>query len=254
MATFSANLGFLWTELELPDAIHAAKKAGFDHVECHFPYEVDTTDVVNALNQTNMRMLGINTARGNVEAGDNGLAAVPGREQEARELIAQAVDYALQIEAKNVHVMAGFAEGNDAREQFIANLKYAISLVKDKPVDVLIEPLNKYDAPNYFLSTTIQAESILQTVGSDKLKLMFDCYHVQIMQGDITRLFDHHQPHIGHVQFASAPSRGAPGTGEQNFQYLFNHFDSKGYADALGAEYKPFGKTEDTLAWLQQSN
>ena len=251
MAKFSANLGFLWTEHALPDAIVAAKQAGFDAVECHWPYATPSADVVAALQETSMTMLGLNTERGDASEGQNGLSAVPGRQADAREHIDQAIDYAVQIGAKNVHVMAGFAQGAEAHQQFIENLRYAVSKVEKLPVDLLVEPLNNIDAPDYFLSTTTQAEAILKEVGSDRLKLMFDIYHVQTMQGNVSRLFSHHLAHIGHVQFAAVPDRGPPGTGESDFAYLFNYIDSKGYKSPLGAEYKPVGSTEDSLGWLQ---
>lgn len=250
MTQFSANLGFLWTDRSLPDAIHAAKQAGFDAVECHWPYAVNPQDVIAALKDTSMSMLGLNTERGDTNLGQNGLTAVPGREQDARLFIDQAIDYAAQIGAKNVHVMAGFAEGEDAHKQCVENLRYAVKKAADLPVTLLLEPLNKYDAPNYFLSTTLQAESIINEIGSDKLKLMFDCYHVQTMQGNLSRLFAHHLDIIGHVQFASVPDRGPPDAGELNYAYLFEYMHSLGYTAPLGAEYKPVGDTKDSLDWL----
>ncbi len=252
MTQFSANLGFLWTEKSLPEAIYAAKKAGFDAVECHWPYAVQAQDVSNALKETSMQMLGINTTRGKTDLGDNGLSAVPGRGDEARLHIDEAVDYAASVGALNVHVMAGFAQGNEAYKQFVDNLRYAVRKVADLPVSLVIEPLNKYDAPDYFLSTTIQAEQIIKEIGSDKLRLMFDCYHVQIMQGNLSRLFSHHLDIIGHVQFASVPDRGPPDEGEVNYAYLFEYMHSVGYSKPLGAEYKPAGQTDASLSWMSQ--
>ena len=248
---FSANLGFLFTEHSLPDAIVAAKQAGFDAVECHWPYAVNPDDVNAALRETSLCMLGLNTARGDIDKGENGLAALSGRQSDAREHIDQAIDYALQTGTKNIHVMAGFAQGNDARNQFLENLSYAVKKISDEPVNLLIEPLNNIDAPGYFLSTTLEAESIIKNIGSEKLTLMFDIYHVQTMQGNITRLFDYHRDHIGHIQFASVPDRAAPDTGENNFSYLFNYIHSQGYTRPFGAEYKPTGNTLDSLAWLK---
>ena len=251
MTEFSANLGFLWTDRSLPDAIHAAKKAGFDAVECHWPYAVPVDDVKAALRDTSMQMLGLNTARGSVEKSENGLCAVPGREKEARDMLDESIDYAMQIGTKKIHAMAGFASGEDAHQQFIANLQYGLDKVKDLPVDLLIEPLNRFDAPDYFLSTTAQAESILTEVANPKLQLMFDCYHVQLMQGNLCGLFKHHLSHIGHVQFASVPDRGPPDTGEINFSYVFNYMQSLGYSAPLGAEYKPKGDTDASVGWLK---
>lgn len=252
MTQFSANLGFLWHDRSLPDAIHAAKQAGFDAVECHWPFGVATDDVNAALKDTSMQMLGLNTARGEVDKGENGLNAVPGRQAEARLLIDEAIDYAMKTGTKKIHVMAGFAQGNDAHQQFIANLQYGLDKVQNLPISLLIEPLNSFDAPDYFLSTTLQAEAILKEVGNDKLRLMFDCYHVQLMQGNLSGLFKRHLKSIGHVQFASAPDRGPPDSGEVNFAYLFNYMHSLGYTAPLGAEYKPVGDTDASLSWLKQ--
>ncbi len=247
---FSANLGFLWADKPLPEAIHAAKLAGFDAVECHWPYAFNANDVVAALKDTSLEMLGVNTTRGDTANGDNGLSAIPGREVEARSFIDEAIDYAAQIGAKNVHVMAGFAQGVEARKQFVDNLRYAIDKVSKLPISLVIEPLNNIDAPGYFLSTTLQAEAIIKEINSDKLKLMFDCYHVQLMQGNLSRLFIHHRDIIGHIQFASAPDRGTPDTGEINYAYLFDYMRSHGYQQPFGAEYKPVGATDDSLEWM----
>jgi hydroxypyruvate isomerase len=166
MASFSANLGFLWQELPLPDAIRAAKAAGFDAVECHWPYNFDTGAVAAALRETGLTMLGLNTSRGNVESGDNGLAAIPGREDEAQAAIRQAVDYAVAIGALNIHVMAGKAEGEAAHRTFVANLTYACERAAAHGITILIEPLNHRDAPGYFLKTSGQAVAIISQVAA----------------------------------------------------------------------------------------
>ena len=186
MTTFSANLGFLWNDLPLADAIRAAKRAGFDAVECHWPYAEPIDDVRAALAETGLAMLGLNTRRGDTDAGENGLAAVPGRETEARAAIDEAIDYATAIGAGNIHVMAGFADGPAAERAFVENLTYACERAALHDITILIEPLNSYDAPGYFLSTTGQALGIIEKVAAANLRLMFDCYHVQLMEGDLT--------------------------------------------------------------------
>lgn len=248
---FSANLGFLWTELTLPDAIRAAKRAGFDAVECHWPYQTPAADVVQALGETGLAMLGLNTARGDVDAGENGLSALPGREVEARAAIDQAIAYAHAIGAGKVHVMAGFAAGQAAHDTFVANLRYACAKADEHTITIVIEPLNRYDAPDYFLQTTTQALAIMDEVGAPNLKLMFDCYHVQLMEGDLSHRLEALLPSIGHVQFASVPDRGAPDHGEVNYAHIFSMLEKLGYREPLGAEYKPLGSTEATLGWLQ---
>lgn len=249
---FSANLGFLWNDRLLPDAIRAAKKAGFDAVECHWPYEVHAEDVKTALEETCMTMLGLNTRRGKVEAGDNGLSAIPGREVEARAAIDEALTYARAIAAPNIHVMAGFANGGEAHRTFVTNLKYACERATLHGITILIEPLNKYDAPGYFLTRTEQALEVMDMVGAANLKLMFDCYHVQLMEGDITHRIEALMPRIGHIQFASVPDRGPPDHGEVAYKHIFETIERLSYAGPLGAEYKPLGDTDDTLGWLSK--
>lgn len=250
MKQFSANLGFLWTNLALPDAIHAAKAAGFDAVECHWPYAVDPADVKAALDATGLRMLGLNTDRGDVAGGDNGLSALPDRIDEARAAIDQAIAYAVQIGCGAVHVMAGFAAGSPAHDCFVANLKYAATQAAAHDITILIEPLNRYDAPGYFLTTTTQAIAIIDAVNVPNLKLMFDCYHVQLMEGDLTHRLTSLLPKIGHIQFAGVPARGRPDEGEVAYEHVFRAIAELGYTAPLGAEYKPGGDTDQTLGWM----
>ena len=249
MTTFSANLGFLWADRPLPDAIRAAKEAGFVAVECHWPYATPAQDIKTALDETGLPMLGLNTDRGDVSAGDNGLSAIVGRETEARKVIEEAITYARAIDAGAIHVMAGFAHGSEAEACFVANLIYACEQAPE--LTILIEPLNRHDAPGYFLETTEHARLIIKKVGAPNLKLMFDCYHVARTEGDLlTRLKDLGDL-VGHIQFASVPDRGAPDHGEINYPWLFEQIDKLEWQTPLGAEYKPGARaTKDTLDWL----
>lgn len=251
MTKFSANLGFLWTELMLPDAIRAAHAAGFDAVECHWPYATPTDDVNAALAETGLKMLGLNTSRGDTSAGENGLSALPNRETDARAAIDEAIAYAAATGTENIHVMAGFAGGPIAHDTFIGNLRYATAAAAPHDITILIEPLNRHDAPGYFLQTTDQAAAIMTAVAATNLKLMFDCYHVGRTEGDVTTRLRSLLPHIGHIQFAAVPTRGAPDHGELNYTYIFNEIAAIGYTAPLGAEYKPNGPTEETLGWMR---
>lgn len=251
MTQFSANLGFLWSDRPLPDAIRAAKAAGFDAVECHWPYDVPAQQVKAALVETGLPMLGINTRRGNVDAGDNGLCALPDREDEALAAIAEAIEYAEEIGAKAVHVMAGFAEGEDAHQTFIRNLHVATKAAASRGITILIEPLNRFDAPGYFLKTTLQAREIIEQVAAPNLKLMFDCYHIGRTEGDVIAQLKDLFPVIGHIQFASVPDRGTPDHGEVNYREAFAQIKALGWHSPLGAEYKPQGATYATLGWMR---
>ena len=242
---FSANLGFLWADRPLPDAIHAAKAAGFDAVECHWPYDTPASDIKAALEATGLPMLGLNTQRGDVAGGENGLSALTGRTDEARDAISQAVEYANIIDAAAIHVMCGFASGAQAHDTFVDNLRFACEAT-DRTI--LIEPLNRHDAPGYFLQTTDQARAIIAEVARPNLKLMFDCYHVGRTEGDITTRLTDLADIIGHIQFASVPDRGAPDHGELDYAHIFATLSD--WPAPLGAEYKPGGDTDATLGWL----
>ncbi|MEM8541055.1 MAG: TIM barrel protein [Pseudomonadota bacterium] len=246
MTKFSANLGFLWSELALPDAIRAAKDAGFDAVECHFPYETPAAEVNDALAETGLKMLGINTIAGN----SYGLAAMCGLESEAKAAIDQAVAYGSQIGAKHIHVMAGVANGEKAHQCFVTNLQYATASASEVGISILIEPLNPRDAPGYFLSSTAQAAAIIAELGAPNLKMMFDCYHVQLIEGNLTSRLKEFMPIIGHIQFASVPDRGPPNSGEINYSHIFQYINDIGWNSPLGAEYRPNGDTAASLDWL----
>jgi hydroxypyruvate isomerase len=252
MVRLSASLGFLWTELTLPDAIRAAKAADFAAVECHWPYATSVEEVNLALDETQLSMLSLNTRRGNVREGDNGVSAIAGREEEARTYIDEAIAYADAIGCPNIHVMAGRTDGGAMAEAvFRANLFYACNKAAALEKTILIEPLNCRDAPSYHLSTLDAALETLAAVSMPNLKVMFDCYHLQIMGGDIaTRLRDN-LANIGHIQIAGVPDRGEPDRGEINYAWLLQEIDTMGWSAFIGAEYKPRSTTDAGLGWIE---
>ncbi|PWK61777.1 TIM barrel protein [Aminobacter sp. AP02] len=247
---FSANLGFLWTELALPDAVRAAARAGFDAVELHWPYAVESALLKQALDECGLPVLGLNTSRGNVDGGDFGLSALPGREIEARAAIDQAIAYAKAIGATSVHVMAGKTEGIAARDTFTANLRYAADQARAAAITILIEPLNRHDVPGYFLLDNATAAAIIEAAGRDNIRIMFDCYHVGRSGKPSLEEFDAYRQFIGHVQFAAVPDRGEPDTGEVDYTRVLPMIADAGYAGCFGAEYKPRRSTDEGLGWL----
>lgn len=251
MTKFSANLGFLWADRPLPDAIRAAKAAGFDAVECHWPYATPASKVKAALDETGLKMLGLNTRRGNLEKGENGLSALPDRTIEARAAIDEAIDYAAAIGAQKIHVMAGVTEDVAAHQTFVGNLQYACACGAERGLTMLIEPLNSFDAPGYFLRTTSQAEDLIAELGAQNLQLMFDCYHVERTEGNVSSRLKDVFSIIGHIQFASVPDRGEPDGGTLDYHRLFSQISRLGWTAPLGAEYKPIGPTDTSLGWLK---
>ena len=250
MIKLSANLGFLWPELSLRNAIARAKEVGFDAVECHWPYDTAAADVKAALELAQIPMLGLNTKRGNVDAGEAGLTALVGRESEARANIDEAVDYGAALGCVAVHVMSGVSSGEKARDVLIENLKYASDKAANQSMDILIEPINTRDIPGYFLNSVEQAASVVEEVGRSNVKIMFDCYHVQIMQGDLLVRLEKHLSLIGHIQIAAVPDRGEPGQGELDIKNICTAIDAMGYTGYIGAEYKPRTTTDDGIGWM----
>lgn len=249
----SANLGMLFTELPLPEAIRAAHRAGFDAVECHWPYATAAGALRRALRETGLPMLSLNTAPGDREAGEFGLAALPGREAEARAATARAVGHAVRIGARAVHVMAGITGGGAAAEAtFRANLLHACTLAAPHGLGVLIEPINRRDVPGYHLSRAAHAARIIGELAQPGLRLIFDCYHMAITEGELLPLFHHLLPVIGHVQIAALADRGEPDAGVPDYTRLLPAMRAAGYEGYFGAEYRPRqGDTVSGLGWMR---
>ncbi|KLK92367.1 isomerase [Microvirga vignae] len=252
MPRFSANLGFLFSDLPEPERIAAAAAAGFKAVEMHWPYQVPASEMRDALARSKVTMLGLNTPVGNAAAGDFGLGALPGRESEFQQAVDQALSYGSAIGASAVHCMAGIVPADEfaAERTFIGNLRVAADKAAQAGLAILIEPINHRDKPGYFLHRVEQAASIIEQVGRGNVRIMFDCYHTQIMQGDLTQRLRTYLELIGHVQIAAVPTRAEPDGGEINYLDICRTLDGLGYAGWIGAEYKPRGRTEDGLSWL----
>ena len=246
----SANLGFLWTDRPLPEAVRAAAVAGFDAVELHWPYEVPAAELATALKETGLPVLGLNTVRGDVTKGEFGLAALPGREDEALAVFTQALTYARAIGAANIHVMAGTAEGEAARRTYVANLRRFRDLAAPYGVTLLLEPINTRDVPGYFLTDCETAVGIIADCGGTGIRIMYDCYHMQIMRGDLLRQAERWLELIGHVQFAAVPDRGEPDHGEVDYGWLLPALRAAGYTGHFGAEYRPRAATDEGLGWM----
>jgi hydroxypyruvate isomerase len=253
MPRFSANLGFLFSDRPDIERIAAAATAGFKAVEMHWPYQVPVSEMRSALTQSHVAMLGLNTPVGDTAAGDFGLGALPDRESECQQAVDQAVSYGVAIGATAVHCMAGVVSPDEyqaAERTFVTNLKAAADKAAQAGMVVLIEPINHRDKPGYFLHHIEQAAAIIDKVGRSNVKILFDCYHTQIMQGDLTWRLKTYLELIGHVQIAAVPSRAEPDEGEINYLEICRTLDRLGYDGWVGAEYKPRGRTEDGLSWL----
>ncbi len=246
MLRFSANLGLLWTDRPLPDAIRAAGAAGFDAVELHWPRREDAPAIRAALEDAGLPLLGLNSARGGPE--EFGLSALPDRGSEARDAIDAAIAQARALGASHVHVMAGLAEGARARSAFEAALAHACATAPD--LTILVEPINRHDVPGYFLDGPDLARDIIAAVAAPNLRLLFDAYHLARMGHDPARLLPGLLPLIGHVQIARAPDRGPP---DAAMIALCHRLAALGHDRPVGAEYRPPGPTDASLGWLARA-
>jgi hydroxypyruvate isomerase len=233
----------------------AAAAAGFRGVEYLFPYEEDKEVIAQALCGNGLENVLFNLPPGDWAAGERGLGALPGREQDFRDGVARAMDYALAADTKRLHALAGIvpagADQDRCRQTFIGNLRYACEQLAPHGITLLVEPINTRDMPGYFLNYQKDAHALLAEVGAPNLKVQMDFYHAQIMEGDIISTFRQQLSNIGHVQIASVPDRHEPDLGELNYPWLFAMMDEAGYDGWIGCEYRPRQGTVAGLGWMQ---
>lgn len=256
MPKLAANVSLLFPEHDFLDRFAAAAEAGFKGVEFLFPYEWPIEAIAERLEASGLTQVLFNLPPGDFEAGERGFGAIPGREDDFREGLEIALDYAEALSCPHLHVMAGKvptgAEGADLAEMettFVANLRLAADLGAKRGVRPLVEPLNDRDQPGYFLSRLAHARRLIEAVGSDNLGLQFDLYHSQIMEGDLARNITANLDLIRHFQIAGVPERHEPDTGESNHRFLFDHIDGLGYEGWIGCEYRPREGTIAGLGW-----
>ena len=255
MPKFAANLSFLFNEMPVMERFAAAAAAGFRGVEYLFPYEEDKDTIACALRDNGLENVLFNLPPGDWAAGERGLGALPGREQDFRDGVSRALDYALAAGTKRLHALAGIVptdvDRDRCRQTFIANLRYACEQLAPHGITLLIEPINTRDMPGYFLNYQQDAHGLLAEVGAPNLKVQMDFYHAQIMEGDIISTFRRYLSDVGHVQIASVPERHEPDLGELNYPWLFAMMDEAGYDGWIGCEYRPRESTTAGLGWLQ---
>lgn len=254
MPKFAANLSMMFTDEPFLNRFARASAAGFHGVEFLFPYDYTQAEVTGAVRAAGVQVVLFNTVPGDWTKGERGLAALPGREQAFLDGVRKAIDYATAMDCPRIHAMAGLVpEGADRAEMGVTyrkNLEQAAALAARASLDVVIEPINTRDIPGFFLNRTEEAAAVIADVGAPNLKIQFDIYHRQIMQGDLARAIAEHLPLIGHMQLADNPGRNEPGTGEINYPFLFGEIDRLGFAGWIGCEYKPKGDTEAGLGWF----
>lgn len=257
MPRFAANLSYLFNELPFLERFAEAAHAGFRAVEFAFPYAYPLKDVAAAQREAGIEVALINAPPGDLEAGDRGLASLPGREHEFAAGIANALHYARILGCRRLHVMAGLLPADaDVGERerrlraYLRSLRHACTEAAGLGITILIEPLNPRDTPGYLVTTQAEAHAIRSEVGAPNLAVQMDLYHAQIVEGDLTVKLRRWMPHIGHIQIAGVPDRGEPDTGEVNYAHIFRLLDELHYEGWVGCEYRPARGTTEGLAWF----
>ena len=255
MPRFAANLSMMYTEHDFLDRFAAAAADGFQAVEYLFPYEHPAAELRARLDANGLVQALFNAPPGDWAAGERGMAALPGREAEFRAAFGRALEYAGVIGNDRIHVMAGLIPADAGRSRcratYLENLAHAASAAAAQGITVLIEPINTRDMPGYFLNRQDDGQSICKEVGADNLKVQFDCYHCQIVEGDVTKTLQRDFAGIGHIQIAGVPERHEPDIGELNYPYLFDVIDKLGYQGWIGCEYRPRAGTSAGLGWIK---
>ncbi len=254
MPKFAANLSMLFTEEDFLDRFKAAAEAGFKGVEYLFPYDNSAVELKARLDEHGLTQVLHNLPAGDWGAGERGIACHPDRVEEFRAGVEKAIDYATVLGCRQVNCLAGIQPQGvsleQARRTLVENLRFAAEKLEAAGILLLAEPINTRDIPGFFLNRTEQALSIFDEVGSSNLKLQYDIYHMQIMEGDLAPTLEKHLGRIAHIQIADNPGRHEPGTGEIHYPFLFAHLDRLGYDGWVSAEYKPATTTKEGLGWL----
>jgi hydroxypyruvate isomerase len=253
MTKLAANLTMLFNELPFLDRFEAAAKAGFTGVEFLFPYAYEAKDLAARLQANQLQLVLHNLPAGNWEAGERGIACHPDRIEEFRDGVRTAISYAKQLGVRQLNCLVGIVPPGVSQETahrtVVANLKFAADALKQEGIHLLVEPINTFDIPGFFLSRTSQAARLIEETGSDNLFIQYDIYHMQRMEGELANTLKANLGLIAHVQLADNPGRNEPGTGEINYRYLFEQLAAFGYDGWIGCEYKPKSSTAAGLAW-----
>ncbi len=253
MPRLAANLTMLFNEVPFLDRFEAAAKAGFTAVEFLFPYEYPPAELRARLQGNGLQLVLHNLPPGDWAQGERGIGCHPDRVAEFRNAVDRAIEYATQLGAPQLNCLAGIAPkgvaGQTLRATFVENLRYAAEKLKRAGIKLLIEPINAFDIPGFYLNRSAQALELIAEVGSDNLYLQYDIYHAQRTEGELANTIKANLGKIAHMQLADNPGRNEPGTGEINYRFLFGWIDRLGYDGWIGCEYRPATTTEAGLSW-----
>lgn len=254
---FSANLSLLFTEVELAERFKAAKNAGFNAVEIQFPYSLAATQIQQILTDQQLKLVLFNVDADDLLQGGEGLACVPKKKDLFKYAVEQAVEYAELLHPHLINVLPGRCLDETKtgyyKDTFLHNLEYALAAFSPLGIKTVFEAINTFDMPNFIIHSGTQMLEVLLQLNHRNLFMQYDIYHAHRMGEDFAEFITAHAVKIGHIQFADSPGRGEPGTGEIDFQQLFNLIETSAYQGWVGAEYKPSTTTLNSLNWYRHS-
>ncbi len=255
MPKFSANLTWLFNEVNFLDRFERAAKAGFKGVEYLTPYQWKKEELAGKLTKYGLTQVLFNLPVGDWAAGERGIACIPNRVVEFQEGVGLAIEYAKALKCTQISCLAGILPKNvsaeKVRQTLVDNLRFAAAALQKEKIILLVEALNHQDTPGFYLVHTRDVLDLFKEVNHPNLHLQYDIYHMQIMGGNLTKTIRENVGIIAHMQLADNPGRHEPGTGEINYTNLLRFIDEAGYTGWIGCEYKPAGVTEDGLGWMK---
>jgi hydroxypyruvate isomerase len=258
MPRFAANLSFLFLEYPFLERFDRAGAAGFEGVEYMSPYGEDVNEIRDALSRNGLKQALFNLPAGDWAAGERGVASLPGREQEFRDGVARALEIAAALDCRRINCLAGLAQVGvpyDSQWQtLVENVRYAGNEAMKAGVSLVVEPINTFDIPRYFLARPSDGFRLLDAVAHPNVTLQYDVYHAQRMEGNVVAAMQKEIARIGHVQIADSPKRNEPGTGELNYPFILQALEDAGYRGWIGLEYRPSTTTEASFGWLSAWN
>lgn len=249
---FAANLSLLFHEWPLLDRFAAARDAGFTAIELQFPYDESADALHRAVERAGVTAVLVNTP---MLPGVHPFGFGCRRELQDvwRTNLRRTLEYAQALGARRVNVLPGcvpnFAAQSACEDVFVENLGLACDVLQPAGIEVLLEVINGRDVPGYLLRHYEDADRILARCGG-RVGLQFDLYHAAMLGLDPAGEIARRASSIRHVQFADAPGRREPGTGEIRFDAVLHALQSAHYSGWISAEYRPSGDTLASLAWL----
>ena len=234
------------TRLPFRDRFQAAADVGFKNVEMWFvkdaSYDGTPDELARLAEKANVKIT--NTVIGAPDGSIGGGLTDPAKRETWLERARMTLDFNKEAGIPATIVCTGNRVDGMTDEAMAASvlegLKPTVEMAEYAGVTLLLEPLNTTrDHPGYSLTSSDRGAEICRTLKSNRMRLLFDCYHMQIMEGDLVRRIERNMDVIGHFHGAGVPGRHEPYGGEIDYRSLLRQIEAFGYKGVFGLEYEP---------------